>query len=41
VSTVRKFAAYPFRLIAIVLGMFAVLFMCIESLIERGEWDGP
>lgn len=37
----RKVIAYPFRLAAIVLGMFAVLFMGIESYIERGEWDGP
>jgi hypothetical protein len=36
---VRKFVAYPFRLAAIVLGLFAVLFMGIESVIERGEWD--
>jgi len=36
----RKVVAYPFRIAAIVLGMFAVLFMGIESLIERGEWDG-
>ena len=39
VRCVRKFAAYPFRLAAILLGMLAVLFMGIESLIERGEWD--
>jgi hypothetical protein len=36
---VRKAIAYPFRLAAIVLGMFAVLCMGMESLIERGEWD--
>lgn len=38
--TARKVLAYPFRIAAIVLGMFAVLFMAIEGLIERGEWDG-
>lgn len=38
--TVRKVLAYPFRIAAIVLGMFAVLCMGIEGLIERGEWDG-
>jgi len=37
-NAVRKALAYPFRLVAIVLGMLAVLFMGIEILIATGEW---
>ena len=35
----RAAIAYPFRLVAIVLCMLAVLFMGVEILIRDGEWD--